>query len=870
MARRTLSARAPRTPAGSPPGLAVGGPLFRAGASVDPWRLAGLVVPGLGRGERAKLIREFGASIGPLEPADAAARAAEDESIVEASRARLGQLDVALLQQLARMFYGSLLPEARLVEAAFRERARTAFGGAVAPAAGGEREGADDLLAPFSPPAPALQPSRTRKAVDGKAIHAALAPGGSVAASLPGYEARAGQMKMARAVAKALSERLHLLVEAGTGTGKSMAYLLPAVHYAVANGRRVVVSTNTINLQEQLFFKDIPLLRRALPLEFKAAVLKGRSNYLCLRRWRAFVREGFTNDTDRLLAAKILIWLRQTDTGDRSELALDDSESGRWSALLGADAQHCTPKTCRDNRAGRCFLSRARRRAEGAHLLVVNHALLLADQALESKVLPEYADLILDEAHHLEDAATRQLGVEIDQQDLTFFLSQLSLPQGAGRYGGLVSRLLTVLITAGGEPMRSQAGELTQPAHDAVDAARRTLGEFFLALMVFVRGVTETASGPITGEREVRLTDTVRRSEWWEVVEAAWSAFSTDLGQVEKGLVRIGSALDPFRDTSELVDDALADLANARQQLTEFRVDLASIVARSDPATVCWLAVRDRGLALHGAPLEVGGLLQEQLFAQKDCIVLTSATLQVAGSFRYARERIGLDDTTFTLAVPSPFDYPNQALLCVPSDLPDPTTRAFAEASVEALEAICAATGGRTLALFTSHSALRAAHQRLSRTLRRVVVLGQGIDGARQQLLERFRETPNAVLLGTSSFWEGIDVVGDALSCLVIVKLPFSVPNDPVFAARSELLDDPFSQYAVPQAALRLKQGFGRLIRSTGDRGAVVILDTRLLTKRYGETLLRSLPPATRRRGTWREMGPLVMDWLANPPAAQA
>jgi DNA polymerase-3 subunit epsilon/ATP-dependent DNA helicase DinG len=244
-------------------------------------------------------------------------------------------------------------------------------------------------------------------------------------------------------------------------------------------------------------------------------------------------------------------------------------------------------------------------------------------------------------------------------------------------------------------------------------------------------------------------------------------------------------------------------------------------------------------------------------------VVLTSATLQVGGSFRYARERVGLDETTYTLAVPSPFDYPRQALLCVPDDLPEPATRAFAADSLAALEAICAATGGRTLVLFTSHSALRAAHQHLSLRLRHLVVLGQGLDGPRQQLLERFRETPNAVLLGTSSFWEGIDVVGDALSCLVIVKLPFSVPTDPVFAARSELLADPFGAYAVPQAALRLKQGFGRLIRSTADRGVVAILDSRLCTKRYGETLLRSLPPATRQRCSWSELGPLIAAWLS-------
>jgi DNA polymerase III subunit epsilon len=337
------------------------------------------------------------------------------------------------------------------------------------------------------------------------------------------------------------------------------------------------------------------------------------------------------------------------------------------------------------------------------------------------------------------------------------------------------------------------------------------------------------------------------------------------LGEVERNLALLSSVLDPFRDSSELVDDALADLSTARQELTEYRVNLTAIVTRADPKTVSWLAVRDRGIKLHAAPLEVGSLLQEQLFSQKDSVILTSATLQVNGSFRYARERIGLDDTTFTLAVPSPFDYPNQALLCVPDDLADPTTRAFAVDSLEVLGAISEATRGRTLILFTSHSALRAAHQYLTQRLRGLVVLGQGLDGPRQKLLERFRETPNAVLLGTSSFWEGIDVVGDALTCLVIVKLPFAVPTDPVFAARSELLDDPFGEFAIPQTALRLKQGFGRLIRSSADRGVVVILDSRLLTKRYGQILLNSLPPATRKRCSWNELGGVVGEWLRAP-----
>ncbi|HEX2186306.1 MAG TPA: exonuclease, partial [Chloroflexota bacterium] len=341
---------------------------------------------------------------------------------------------------------------------------------------------------------------------------------------------------------------------------------MPAVHYAVANGRRVVVSTNTINLQDQLYFKDIPMLRRALTVPFQATVLKGRSNYLCLRRWRGFLRDGLQSDADRLLAAKILLWLRETRTGDRNELVLDEREAVRWATSLAADAVHCTPQLCRDHRIGRCFLSRARRRAEGAHILVVNHALLLADQALESKVLPDYADLVLDEAHHLEEVATRQLGVAVDQQELLNFLASVSQSQGPGRYAGLVARAHAALINAGGPPMRTQAGELVQPAHDAADGARRSLLELFDAVADFVRQCAELSAraaegdGPsrrwgtragteggasVLGERELRLTPALRQGERWTAVEVAAQGLGEALSLAESALARIVDALEP-------------------------------------------------------------------------------------------------------------------------------------------------------------------------------------------------------------------------------------------------------------------------------------------------------------------------------------
>jgi DNA polymerase-3 subunit epsilon/ATP-dependent DNA helicase DinG len=842
-------------------------------SEVDPWRLAGLLVPGLGPGERGKLARAFGITLAPSETVDPIARAPESTVIVEACRKHLEGLDLPLLQRLARIFSGSLLPEAGVIDDVFRARARLAFADDGPTAATAD---VADLPVSGSPLPPPLQATRTRRGVESREVLEAFADDGPLARSLPGYEARPGQLKMSRAVAKALNDRLKLIVEAGTGTGKSLAYLLPAATYAAKNGRRVVVSTNTINLQEQLYFKDIPLLRRAMALPFEATVLKGRANYLCLRRWRSFLREGVQTDADRLLAAKVLLWLTKTETGDRGELALDAREATRWATALAADAQHCTPQLCRDHRVGRCFLSRARRRAEGSHVIVVNHALLLADQALESKILPEYDDLIVDEAHHLEDVATRQLGANIDQQELLTALTMLSQQQGAGRYAGLVTRVQATLIAAAGAPMRNEAGALTQPAHDAAEAARQSVAAFFEAVAAFVAEVASAPGQPraygaersAMAERDLRLTPAVRATGTWPAVELAWDEAAKDLGTLASGLAHIADALEPFEGSAEAVDDALADLATAQRQLGEVLIDLSAIVATPTPDRVYWITGHDRGLTLHAAPLDVGELLEKHLFSQKDCVVLTTATAQVGGSFRYLRERLGLGPGSFTLAVPSPFDYASQALLCVAADLPDPGDRAFGDASHKALHSILEVTGGRTLVLFTSHAALRAAHEYLRPRLRRLTVLGQGLDGGRQQLLERLREAPRTVLLGTSSFWEGIDVVGDALSCLVIVKLPFSVPNDPVFAARSEQFAQPFGEFALPQAVLRLKQGFGRLIRSTRDRGVVVVLDSRLRTKSYGSTFLRSLPPATQHHCSWRELAPLTRSWLAGtaPP----
>ncbi|NDG98449.1 MAG: hypothetical protein EBY11_11015, partial [Proteobacteria bacterium] len=350
--------------------------------------------------------------------------------------------------------------------------------GANDPAADDTSERSHSTLQPFASPG-ALQKSPERVRISEDQVIAALGPGGSINEAMAGYEPRPGQVRMARAVTRSLNDGLRLVIEAGTGTGKSLAYLVPASMFAVANGRRVVISTNTITLQEQLFNKDIPVLRKALPHDVQVAVLKGRTHYLCLRRLRLFLSNGLDGAPERILAARIAIWVRTTETGDRGELAISEAESAIWTNHLSADVMHCTTRLCRDNRSGRCFLARARRRAEGAHLLVVNHALLLTDRAMENPVLPEYDDVILDEAHHLEAVATDQLGTTVSAREIGFELASLSQPQGGTRFGGTVARIAAVFVEAAGEPGREQIASITAPIHEACETARVAVSSLF-------------------------------------------------------------------------------------------------------------------------------------------------------------------------------------------------------------------------------------------------------------------------------------------------------------------------------------------------------------------------------------------------------
>lgn len=837
----------------------------------DTFELAQLLLPGLPNYDLGSVARALG--VAPAEQHRALADADTARQVFLALLARLRALrsDVlALVNHLARDLDWPLAPLFREAEQLAREREQAPL--FEAPAAPASTPGAESAPEP-------LLPLPAAKAYDAERLARALARGGEIAARLPAHEERPEQLAMLRAVAEAFAAGEHLLVEAGTGTGKSFAYLLPAICHAAATGQPVVVSTNTINLQDQLVHKDLPALAGALPFGFRVAVLKGRGNYLCLRRWHAFVRNELSDPAEAMLAIKVAIWLQFTRTGDRAELRLTPDEAAAW-PKLAAQADTCTPARCPYHRCGSCFLARARAAAEASHIVVVNHALLLSDLAARSAILPDYTHLIIDEAHHLEDEATAQFGARLTERDLAQLLDRLQA-EGPGYAAGALADCAGLLARYVGAP--AQVGATQERLGHAAAALRRArlaAHDLFAELAALLDG------RPAPEQATLRLTPAVRQGRRWQRIEQAWGALRDRWAEVDRHIGELLPTVEQLAQQFAQRDAAAEREALLAQEVAgEFESFLRGgetvrdvferVIGRPSRDEVAWLSLeREREVVVHVAPLHVGQRLWDELFRRKDAVVLTSATLTTADahgerpSFRYIRERLGLREVR-ELQLGAPFDYRRAALLCVPDDLPEPGQPYHQHRLVDTLLNLISALGGRTLVLFTSHGQLKQTYEALRAPLEaeRIMLLGQNIDGSRARLLEAFRAGPRAVLLGTASFWEGVDVVGEALSCLVIARLPFSVPTDPVFAARSEQFDEPFRDYAVPQAILRFKQGFGRLIRSHSDRGVCVVLDRRLVSKRYGRAFVASLPPCQVRVVPAREIPRLATAWLNTRPA---
>ena len=706
----------------------------------------------------------------------------------------------------------------------------------------------------------ALRSNQVTRDLDPEYVASLFAEGSPLARALPGFEERPEQAAMARAVAEAINGKGRLIVEAGTGVGKSLAYLLPAVLHALMNNSRVVVSTNTINLQEQLLTKDIPALASGLSEvegvsadDFKYSQLKGRANYLCLRRWSHLRSSESLSESEARLLAKTLMWLQTTSSGDRSELNLGHpSAAGPWERLSAQGAQQCL------GLGGPCFLRAARDRAAASHLVIVNHALLMSNLTTGGALIPDHDILIVDEAHHLEEEATRHLGFEVSQPRIDEQLRSLVADRS------LLSEAVAAFRgSKAAETRRESVEKAAVETASRIPSIRDHAGRLFALLAGLLADQSREGREP---DREMRITSATRAQPAWSQLEIQWENVDVSLGELAATLARLRVSLEGL-DEAGLInyEDLMIELANAEQWGAELRERLREFVAHPKADGIYWVSLSGPGgdMTLRAAPLQVGEALNSLLYSQKECVVMTSATLSANRSFDYIRERTGFCDSQ-ELLLGSPFDYPNAAMLCVPDDMPEPSTGGYPAAAARAIIEGALAAEGRAMALFTSHASLRTAAGAIREDLESngVRVLAQGIDGTPSQLMRRFLEDPSAVLLGTASFWEGVDLAGESLKVLMVMRLPFNVPSEPVFSARSDLYEDSFYEYAVPQAVLRLRQGFGRLIRSKTDRGVVVVLDRRILARRYGKLFVEALPDVAVKTCPLADMRNEIADWI--------
>lgn len=696
-----------------------------------------------------------------------------------------------------------------------------------------------------------------------RALQESIASGSKLAESLDHYEERPQQAEMIAVVAKAFNSSRIAVVEAPTGVGKTLSYLLPAVHWAVDNRERVVISTRTINLQEQIIEKDIPMLQRAVHKKFSAVLVKGRGNYLCPSRLQRALSEAelFEDKTEGDALRAIAEWSKRTNDGSLSDLAFVPPDDV-WRNVC-SDADVCTAQQC--TQAGNCFLSKARRNMAKADIIVVNHHLLFSDLAIKREignfnalaVLPSYRRVILDEAHNVEDSATAYFGSEITLNGALALLGRL-IGIRRGRERGLIP-YLSVKVMGAGRSIPAEESKrilsLLDGLQVSVTTAREAVSETFSVL----RSYTAEHCGQIGRDIKWRLTDDVLAApELREIHKVHVLETAKELQNCAEQAVSLERALAPHRENAEHEDVfsiELAQLQGYRKRLEKLAATLAKCTSKTvEEDTVRWIemdAENDRIVRLIACPLEVGKPLSEWVFGNLKTVVMTSATLAIQRRFDYFFSRTGLslmdENVIETLALESPFDFEHQALLCIPEDVPSPQERNYLEEISEKIGEVLEATNGRAFLLFTSFYALNFVHSRLEDTLKRAGIrpLKQGAD-ARSVLLDKFRSDTNSVLFATDSFWEGVDVAGEALECVIVPRLPFRVPTEPILQARAEAIEarggNSFNEFTVPQAVIKFKQGFGRLIRRATDRGVVVVFDSRILTKEYGKRFLGSLP----------------------------
>ncbi len=706
-----------------------------------------------------------------------------------------------------------------------------------------------------------LKPTGEILPLDEDELSSILEPGGEFSKYFKNFEYRSQQVDMLRSVASAFSNQNHLFVEAGTGTGKSFAYLIPAAFWAFKNNQRVVVSTNTIALQDQLINKDIPDLCAALDLPLRATVIKGRANYLCPRRLEAFRFRGPETKEEMRVIAKILVWLQNGGDGDRTRLNLNSPMEREIWLKLSADDENCNAESCLAKAGGLCPFYQVRQAAQVAHILIVNHALLLSDVVTGSRVLPPYEYLIIDEGHHLESASTNTLSYRITQTDMQRMIRELG-SVSSGVLGRLVTSLKHIL-----KPSEfASAFSICQRITDLAFRLEQDWNAFFGDIESFLESERDFQPMGLYAQ-QVRILPATRTIPSWSTVEIHYDQANETLTLLIN-LVKefLKDLSDVIQDQTEDLEEAISSLSFNHQRMSEAAHFLYAMILNPESDYIYWIEQQpDSGrIILQIAPLHIGNLMEKYLWHEKSSIILTSATLTTHGEFDYLKNRLNADEAD-ELIVGSPFDFESSAMLYLPNDIPEPSQTAAYQKMVEhTLIQLSKATGGRLLALFTSYAQLKKTSQAIGPRLidAEIQVYEQGEGASANTLLESFKETDRAVLLGTRAFWEGVDIPGEALSVLVIVKLPFAVPSDPIVAARSETFDDPFNEYSIPEAILTFRQGFGRLIRTQFDRGIVVVLDRRILSKKYGRFFIESLPPSKLITGSVTDLPKRAAQWL--------
>lgn len=687
------------------------------------------------------------------------------------------------------------------------------------------------------------------------------------------YESRPAQEEMMSHVFHALAKDNHFMIEAGTGTGKSLGYLIPSLYYSLLYDETVVVSTHTINLQEQLLKRDVPLLKEVFPYPFKVALLKGRNHYLCLRKFEQRLNrmESAQTKDEVLTIAQMLVWLGETEHGDDEEMHFTTKGKEIWNDVASS-TDSCLNRACPWFR--RCYYHRAKHQANQANVVITNHSMLFTDMIAEHRLLPAYQKLIVDEAHQFEEVASQHLGRTITYYSFLFTLHRLYRDSKHGMLSNLSMRLGHMHDDKAGlwrDTVQTLMTKLVQVKEE---------WEHYTELLYDLLIKQTVQDNQDTSPFVYRFKHNEPPNDWDKIVEVESDIHSL-LKEILKKLEHLLNELKDNKDELEW-QSIVTDLNGAFKHLVLLKDDLHFFTMKPNQGYVYWVegnvVLAKKSLQMHAVPLQVSTFIRENFFEQKQSIVLTSATMSVNQSFTYAADRFGIKSylesgKLQTVQLQSPFNYRKQALVCIPRDFPKikggGTDPIFAQSLVQSLAEVAETTSGRMLVLFTSYQMLKKVYEALKpkMTTLGIDVIGQGVDsGNRSKLIAWFRESKASILLGTSSFWEGVDIPGESLSCLAIVRLPFQPPHHPLIEARSEYMKqnnrNPFMDYAVPQAVIRFKQGFGRLIRQTSDKGVVVIYDTRVLETYYGKHFLYSLPGPKIEHMRLHLLATRIKEWL--------